>query len=193
MKTFDGVLIPGGFGTTGIEGKISVIKFIRENKIPFLGICYGMQLASIEFARNVCKISNATSYEIDSEADNKVVDILPEQREKLKNGDFGGSMRLGTYPAKIKKNTLAFKIYGQENISERHRHRYELSEKFVPLLEEKGLIISATSPNGKLPEIIELSQKKHPFFLATQFHPELKARPLDTNPIFDEFVKVVKK
>ena len=193
LKKYDGVVIPGGFGTTGIEGKISVIEFVRKNKIPFLGLCYGMQLASIEFARNVVGIKDATSYEINPKAKNRVLDLMPEQREKVKRGDFGASMRLGAYPAKIKKGSLAWKIYQREEISERHRHRYELNPEFASLLEGKGLIISGKSPDGKLAEIVELNQKEHPFFLATQFHPELQARPLTSHPVFDEFIKSIKK
>lgn len=182
-------MIPGGFGTTGIEGKIRVIEFVRKNKIPFFGICYGLQLAVVEFARNVLGIKDATSVEINPKSKNKVVDILPEQKEKLKKGDYGGSMRLGLYPALVKKNTLASKIYKKNEIFERHRHRYEVNPDFVESLEKAGLVISATSPDGKLVEIVELPQKKHPFFVATQFHPELQARPLKNHPIFDEFVK----
>ncbi len=151
-----------------------------------------MQLASIEFARHEARIKNATSYEINSSAKDKVVDILPEQKEKMKKGDYGGSMRLGIYPAILKKGTLVRKIYGKEEILERHRHRFELSQNYVEILEKNGLIISGTSPDGKLPEIIELSQKEHPFFLAVQFHPEMQARPLNSHPIFNEFIKVAK-
>ncbi len=189
LLNYDGILIPGGFGKTGIEGKIKAIEFIRKNKIPFFGICYGMQLASIEYARNVCNIKNATSYEIDNQSKFKVIDILPEQLKLLKKGNFGGSMRLGAYDAVIEKNTLAYSIYKKQNISERHRHRYELSSKYIPILEKNGLIISAFSKEKKLPEIIELPKDIHPFFIATQFHPEMKARPLNPHPIFTAFVK----
>ncbi|MCK5588996.1 MAG: CTP synthase [Candidatus Pacebacteria bacterium] len=193
LKKYNGVLIPGGFGTTGIEGKIKVIEFIRKNKIPFFGICYGMQLACIEYARNVCGIKDATSYEINPNGKNKIITILPEQKKLLKAGDYGGSMRLGAYPAKVKKGSLAYKLYKTEKISERHRHRYELNEKYIEILEKKGLIVSATSPDGKLPEIIELDNKKHPFFVGVQFHPEMKARPLDPHPVFNGFIKAAKE
>ena len=193
LKKYNGVLIPGGFGTTGIEGKIKVIEFIRKNKIPFFGICYGMQLACIEYARNVCGIKDATSYEINPNGKNKIITILPEQKKLLKAGDYGGSMRLGAYPAKVKKGSLAYKLYKTEEISERHRHRYELNEKYIEILEKKGLIVSATSPDGKLPEIIELDNKKHPFFVGVQFHPEMKARPLDPHPVFNGFIKAAKE
>lgn len=192
LKKYDGVLIPGGFGKTGIEGKILAIEFVRKNKIPFFGICYGMQLASIEYARNVCGIKDATSYEINTKGKNKVIDILPEQKKLMEKGDYGGSMRLGEYPAILKRRSLAKKLYGIENILERHRHRYELSSDYLEILEKNGLIISATSPDGKLPEIIELDKKIHPFYIAVQFHPEMKARPLDTHPIFDGFIKAAK-
>ncbi len=192
LKNFDGILVPGGFGKSGIEGKIKAIKLARENKIPFFGICYGLQLASIEFARNVCGIKDATTYELEPEAENKIITILPKQKELLEKGDYGGSMRLGAYPAKIKKGTLAYKIYKSDNISERHRHRYELNQKYVPILEKNGLIISGTSPDGSLPEIIELDQKEHPFFIGVQFHPEMKAKPLSPHPVFNAFIKASK-
>jgi len=192
LKNYDGVLIPGGFGKTGIEGKIKAIEFVRKNKIPYFGICYGMQLASIEYARNICKIKDATSYEINPKAKNKVITILPEQEKLLKQGDYGGSMRLGSYPALLKKGTLAHKLYSKTEILERHRHRYELSREYTDILEKNGFVISGTSPDGKLPEIIELKKKDHPFFIAVQFHPEMKARPLDPHPIFNGFIKAAK-
>ncbi len=192
LKNYDGVLIPGGFGKTGIEGKINAIEVVRKNKIPYFGICYGMQLASIEYARNVCKIKDATTYEIHPKAKNKIVTLLPEQEKLMKEGNFGGSMRLGVYKAKVKKNTLAYSLYKKENISERHRHRYELNMEYVPTLEQHGLHISATSPDGKLPEIVELSKKDHPFFIGVQFHPEMQARPLSPHPIFTGFIKAAK-
>lgn len=193
LKKYNGVLIPGGFGKTGIEGKIKVIEFIRKNKIPFFGICYGMQLAVIEFARNVCGIKDATSYEIDSESKSQIITILSEQKKLLEAGNFGGSMRLGAYLATLKENSLAHKLYNKLEISERHRHRYELNKKFINFLEDKGLIISGWSINNKLPEIIELEKKIHPFFIGVQFHPEMKARPLNSHPIFDGFIYACKK
>ena len=192
LKKHDGVLIPGGFGKTGIEGKIQAIEYIRKNNIPFFGICYGMQLASIEYARNVSGITDATSYEVNPDAEHKVIDILPEQKKKLENGEYGGSMRLGAQDAVLKKGSLAAKLYGSEKISERHRHRYELSEEYGKILEADGLIISGRSPNGKLPEIIELPKKVHPFYIAAQFHPEMKSRPLDPHPLFNGFIKAAK-
>jgi len=193
LKKYDGVLIPGGFGKTGIEGKINAIEYIRKNKIPFFGICYGMQLASIEYARNVSGLKQATSYEINPKGKHKVISILPEQEKLLKKGEYGGSMRLGAYTAILKKGSLAEKLYKSQVISERHRHRYELDAEYGKILEADGLIISGTSPDGKLPEIIELPKDKHPFYIAVQFHPEMKSRPLDPHPLFNGFIKACKK
>lgn len=193
LKQFDGVLVPGGFGSTGIEGKIRAIKYVRENKIPYFGICYGMQLAAIEYARNVLGIKDATTYELDPKSDKQVVTILSDQLEKLASGDYGGSMRLGAYTAELAKGSLAAKVYGKPTISERHRHRYEINPDFSEQLIEKGMRISGVSPDGRLPEIVELSAKDHPFFMAVQFHPELQARPLDPHPVFSAFIKAAIK
>ncbi len=226
LKKYDGVIIPGGFGSTGVDGKIKVIKFVRENKIPFLGLCYGLQLAVVEYARNVLGMEGANTVEIDPKTKYPVIDIMPEQKELMKNKDYGGTMRLGACPAVLKKGTIARKAYGKDKISERHRHRFEVNPDFIeqlsgrgrtpcsevtnggvrPLgesnLNQEGLIFSATSPDGKLMEILELKgfggstpdlEKGHPFFLATQFHPEFKARPLDPHPLFTEFLKACKK
>jgi len=199
LKNFDGILVPGGFGSRGIEGKIAAIKYARTKKIPFLGLCYGLQLATIEFARHVCGLSGANTTEIDPKTPHPVVYIMPEQEKLLEGSHYGGTMRLGTYPCLLKKNTLAWKSYSSVfrhpssvfRISERHRHRYEVNNKYRQLFEKKGLIISGTSPNDQLVEIIEL--KNHPFFLATQFHPELKSRPLAPHPLFLEFIKAALK
>lgn len=191
LANFDGIIIPGGFGSRGIEGKIAAIKFARENKMPFLGLCYGLQLATIEFARNVCGLNKANTTEIDPKTPYPVVYIMPEQEKLLEGKNYGGTMRLGAYPCKLKKETLAYKAYGEEEISERHRHRYEVNNEYRKKLEDKGLVISGTSPNDKLVEIIEL--KDHPFFLASQFHPELKSRPLTGHPLFIEFIKATVK
>lgn len=195
LAGFDGVLVPGGFGESGIEGKIRAIQYVRENKIPYFGICYGMQLAAIEYARNVCGVKNATTYELkpNINAKNLVVTILPDQLEKLQQGDYGGSMRLGAYPARLDTSSLAAKLYKDTTISERHRHRYEINPDFEHILEEGGMKISGRSPDGRLPEIIELDSKDHPFFIAVQFHPELKARPLDPHPVFTGFVQAAMK
>jgi CTP synthase len=189
LRKFDGIIVPGGFGSTGIKGKLKVIEFARKNKIPYLGLCYGMQLAIIEFARNVLGLKDANTHEIDCNSKNLVVDIMPEQREKIKNNDYGGTMRLGAYPAILKKRTIAFDSYKKNKIQERHRHRYEVNPKYIKKLEKKGIIFSGTSPNKKLMEIMELPRKIHPFFVATQFHPEFTAKPLSPHPLFTEFIK----
>ena len=186
---YDGIIIPGGFGDRGVEGKIAVIKHCRENKIPILGICYGMQLMVVEFARNVGRLKGAHTTEVSPKTPYNIVDILPEQKEKLKQKDYGGSMRLGAYKAKVEKDTIAFDSYGREIISERHRHRYEVNYAFVKQLQEKGIIFSCKSPDGKLMEIAELPENIHPFFLGAQFHPEFKSRPLDPHPLFLKFIE----
>jgi CTP synthase len=189
-KNIHAILVPGGFGVDGTEGKIAMIKYARENNIPFFGICFGMQMAVIEYARNILKIKDATSSEI-AKKGSFVVGMMNEwQHEKLtkKAGkNLGGTMRLGAYPCDLKKKSLAQKIYAKNQISERHRHRYEVNIAFKKQLEENGLIFSGMSPDGKLPEIIEL--KNHPFFIGVQFHPELKSKPFLAHPLFVEFVK----
>jgi len=189
LKNFDGVIVPGGFGESGIEGKIKVIQYCRENKIPYFGLCYGMQLMVIEYARNVLKLAGAHTAEIDPNSPHKVIDIMPDQKKKLENKDYGGSMRLGAYPARLRAGTLARKAYGTEMIFERHRHRYEVNPEYVDKIFEAGLIFSGTSPDGHLMEIAELRPKVHPFFLGTQFHPEFLARPLHPHPLFTAFIK----
>lgn len=193
LKNFDGIIVPGGFGEKGIEGKLAVIKFARENKIPYLGLCYGMQLLVIEFARNVLGIKDANTAEILPDGKNLVIDLMPEQKQKLKEKNYGASMRLGAYQAVLKKGTIAGRAYGKNEISERHRHRYEVNPEFVEQIEKAGLVFSGTSPDGRLMEIAEIPQTKHPFMLGTQFHPEFKARPLNTHPLFDAFVGAFKK
>lgn len=189
LKKFNGVIVPGGFGSRGIEGKIKAIEYLRKNKIPFLGLCYGMQIACIEYARNVCNLKNANTSEINKDTPHPVIDIMPEQKKNLKEKNYGATMRLGAYPANLKKGTIAMNIYKADTISERHRHRWEVNPDYVEILQEKGLIFSGTSPDGRLMEIIELPKNKHPFFVASQFHPEFKSRPLDPHPLFREFVK----
>jgi len=189
LKKYDGVLVPGGFGTTGIDGKLNVIEYVRKNKIPYFGICYGMQLAVLEFARNKAKIKNASAEELDSTAENLVIGVMDEQREKIARGDMGGSMRLGQYQADLKPGSLVAKAYKAKEILERHRHRYEVNPEFVEKLQESGLVFSGTSPDGKLMEIVELPTEVHPFFVGVQFHPELQARPLDPHPLFTSFIK----
>ncbi|OHA91286.1 MAG: CTP synthase [Candidatus Zambryskibacteria bacterium RIFCSPHIGHO2_01_FULL_49_18] len=193
LKNFDGVIVPGGFGSNGVEGIISAIKFVRENKIPYLGLCYGMQLAVIEYARNVAKLKRAHTMEVDTNTPHPVVGIMNEQKDKLARADYGGSMRLGSYPAVLRKGTLASKAYGSEKINERHRHRYEINPEYVDKLSVAGLVFSGVSPDGRLCEIAELPANVHPFFVATQFHPEFKARPLSPHPLFSAFIKIVLK
>ena len=186
LKNYHGLLIPGGFGERGIEGKISAIKYARENKIPFFGICLGLQCAVIEYARNVCGIKKANSAEFTKNNIFNVIHIMPEQiKVKVK----GASMRLGAYPCVLKKKTLAFEAYKKPKISERHRHRYEVNNKFRNQLEESGMIFSGLSPDEKLVEMIEISD--HPWFVGCQFHPELKSRATNAHPLFRDFVKAV--
>jgi len=199
LKKYDGIVVPGGFGARGVEGKILAAKFCRENNIPYLGLCYGMQIATIEFARNVCGIKDAHSTEVDQKAPHPVIDILPEQKANIKKKDFGATMRLGSYPCTLKKGTKAYGAYksadfekeelknGDIAISERHRHRYELNNDYRGTLEKKGLVMSGLNPDRDLVEIIELP--KHKFYLGTQFHPEFKSRPLRPHPLFSAFVK----
>ncbi|MEN9413196.1 MAG: synthetase, synthase [Candidatus Parcubacteria bacterium] len=193
LSQYDGILVPGGFGESGIEGKIHVIRYARENKIPYFGLCYGMQLLTVEYARNVAKLEGAHTTEIDSKTKHPVVMILPEQAEKLARKDYGGSMRLGAYPCKLRSGTIARAAYGKEEVSERHRHRYEVNPAYVAKLSEAGLKFSGVSPDHSLCEIAELPKDVHPFFLGTQFHPELKARPLAPHPLFTEFIKTAIK
>ena len=196
FKDINSIIVPGGFGERGIEGKINAIKFARINKIPFLGICLGLQLSVIEFTRNVLKLKDANSTEF-SNTDNNVIGLLTEwYREgkkeiRSKKSDVGGTMRLGSYPCKIQNNTIAYRIYKSSNINERHRHRYEVNLEYEDKLRLKGLIFSGKSPDGSLPEIIEL--KTHPWFLGVQFHPELKSRPFKPHPIFISFIEATKK
>ncbi|AQQ54298.1 CTP synthase [Planococcus lenghuensis] len=180
----DGVLVPGGFGDRGIEGKITAIRHVRENKIPFFGICLGMQLASVEFARNVMKLNAAHSSELNAETAYPVIDLLPEQKDVE---DLGGTLRLGLYPAKLQKDSKAFEAYGEELVYERHRHRYEFNNEFREEFETAGFIFSGTSPDGRLVEVIELPD--HPWFVASQFHPEFVSRPTRPQPLFREFIR----
>ncbi len=184
LDEVDGVIVPGGFGSRGTEGKIDIISYCRKNGVPFLGICYGLQMAVIEFARNVCGLENANSTEIDEGCSYAVVDILDEQREIKEKG---GTMRLGAYPAIVKKGTKVFSLYGEGEVSERHRHRYEVNPEYHEALKKNGLVLSGMSPDGKLVEFIEL--KNHPYFVATQGHPELKSSLLKPAPLFRGFVE----
>jgi len=189
LKEYDGIIVPGGFGSRGIEGIIKTIEYARKNKIPYFGLCYGMQLMVIEYARNVLGLKDANTKEIDPKAKDVVIDEMEDQKEKIKNRLMGGSMRLGAYPATLQEGSIARSAYGKKEISERHRHRYEVNNAYVDRLEKAGLIFSGKSPSGDLCEIAELPRDKHPFFLGTQFHPEFKAKPLDPHPLFNAFVK----
>ncbi|MCA9360741.1 CTP synthase [Candidatus Nomurabacteria bacterium] len=189
LKKYDGVLVPGGFGITGIEGKLNVIEYVRKNKIPYFGICYGMQLAVLEFAKNVVKIKNASTEEINPKADHLVIGVMDEQRENIAENNMGGTMRLGAYPAVLSSGSIASKAYRAKEIVERHRHRYEVNPNYIEKLEARGLRFSGKSPDGRLMEIAELPVEDHPFFVGVQFHPELQARPLDPHPLFTAFVK----
>ena len=193
LADYDGILVPGGFGETGIEGKIEAIKFAREKKIPYFGLCYGMQLAVIEFARHVVGLKNAHTREINPDAPHLIIDVMEDQKEKIEKGNMGGTMRLGLYSAKLKKGTMARNAYGSDMIMERHRHRYEVNPQYIEDIEAKGMVFSGTSPDGELMEIVELPKEKHPFFMGCQFHPEFTARPLSPQPLFTEFIKAAKK
>jgi CTP synthase len=184
LSGLDAVLVPGGFGDRGVEGKISAIRFARENGVPFFGICLGMQLAVIEFARNVCGLKGASSTEFDKECPHPVIDFLPDQRGLR---DKGGTMRLGAFPCRLRPGSRAFEIYGKEEISERHRHRFEFNNDYREVLVRAGLSLSGTSPDDSLVEIVELEQ--HPYFLGCQFHPEFKSRPMSAHPLFSQFVR----
>jgi len=184
LKDSDGILIPGGFGDRGIEGKITAVKYARENNIPFLGICLGMQVATIEFGRNVCNLAGTNSTEFDSNSKNPVISLLEEQKG-IQN--MGATMRLGAYPCKINRKSQSFKAYKKENISERHRHRYEFNNKYKKQFEKKGLLFAGINPQKNLVEIIEY--KKHPWFIACQFHPEFKSKPDKAHPLFRDFIK----
>ncbi len=189
LKNCDGIIAPQGWGSRGVEGIIKAIKFARENKIPFLGLCFGMQMAVVEIARNVAKLDGANSIEVNPKTKFPVIYLMPEQEKYLKKHQYGGTIRLGSWPCKINKGTLLQNIYGQNLVKERHRHRYEFNNEFRAQLEKVGLVVSGTSPDGKLVEAIEL--KGHPFFIGTQFHPEYRSRPLDPHPIFVEFIRMV--
>ena len=189
LAEYDGILVPGGFGSRGVEGKLNVIRYARENKIPYFGICYGMQLAVIEYARNVLKLRDATSREIDPLSKNLVIDIMESQKDLVKNAKMGNSMRLGSFIAVLKKGSRAQAIYGEATIEERHRHRFEVNPEYVDRLEHAGLVFSGSSPDGSLMEIAELPESVHPFFMGTQFHPEFQANPLKPHPVFSAFIK----
>ena len=214
LDSMDGIIVPGGFGESGIEGKLNVIRHCREKGIPYFGLCYGMQLMTIEYARNVLGLEGADTAEIDPQAPHLIIDIMPDQKEKIAEGNYGGSMRLGAYEAKLAQGSVAEEAYQEARnpkrgiqgkseiknrksapsltILERHRHRYEVNPVYIEMLEKAGLVFSGKSPDGTLMEIAELPRKKHPFFLGTQFHPEFLARPLAPHPLFTEFMRAAK-
>ena len=185
LKDVDGILVPGGFGFRASEGKIVAIKYARENNVPYFGICLGMQLATVEFARNVLGLEGAHSAELNPSTPYPIIDLLPEQKDIE---DLGGTLRLGLYPCKIKENTLAHQIYDAVNIEERHRHRYEFNNEFREQLEANGMVFSGTSPDGRLVEMVEIPEND--FYIACQFHPEFLSRPNRPQPIFKSFVEV---
>ena len=187
LKNFDGVIVPGGFGQRGVEGKILAINYVRNNNIPFLGLCYGLQLAVIEFARNVCGLKDAHTTEVNSETKDPIISTMPEQLVNIKEKKMGGSMRLGAYRCRLVKNSKSRQFYQKELISERHRHRYEVNDDYVKKLEAGGMLVAGINPERKLVEVIELPD--HKFFIATQFHPEFRSRPLEPHPLFVGLIK----
>jgi len=191
LEKLDGIIVPGGFGLSGIDGKIETIRYAREYDIPYLGLCLGMQLAVVEYARNKCNLKNAHSTEIDKKTQHPVIDFIPEQVKILQDSRYGATMRLGAYPAVLKKGTLVHKLYNQKKVYERHRHRYEVNPDYVEQLEKCGLVFSGISPDGVLMEFMEIPN--HPYFVATQAHPEFKSRPMKPSPLFDGLIKAAKK
>jgi CTP synthase len=189
LGDMDGICVPGGFGIRGIEGKLGALKFARENQIPTLGLCLGLQCMVIEFARNVAGIEGATSSEFEPEARNAVIATMAEQVEKLEQSNLGGTMRLGLYEAKLEKGSLVAELYGASSSSERHRHRYEVNNAYRDQISSAGLRFSGTSPDGTLVEYVELPKETHPYFVATQAHPEFKSRPTKPHPLFHGLVK----
>ncbi|MEA3457095.1 MAG: CTP synthase [Candidatus Thermoplasmatota archaeon] len=191
LDSVDGVIVPGGFGLSGMDGKIKTIQYVREHAIPYLGLCLGMQLAVVEYARNVCNLEDANSSEIDKKTAHPVIDFIPEQVNILQESRYGATMRLGAYPAILKKGTIVQKLYGKNKIYERHRHRYEVNPKYVEILEKEGLVFSGRSPDRILMEFMELPD--HPYFVATQAHPEFKSRPMKPAPLFKGLINAAKK
>ena len=179
-----GILVPGGFGVRGVDGKILAAQYARENKIPYLGLCLGMQVAIIEFARNVCGLNDAHSIELDPKTTHPVIALMPDQDE---DGDIGGTLRLGSYPCVLDPESRTYRVYGEETIQERHRHRYEVNNDYRAVLTENGLCLSGMSPDRRIVEMIEVPE--HPWYVATQAHPELKSRPNRPHPLFQGFVE----
>jgi CTP synthase len=191
LAQFKGIVVPGGFGTTGIDGILMAVQYARENKIPYLGLCYGMQLLTIEFARNVAGLAGAHTVEVQPDSLHPVIDIMPEQKQLVKEGKYGGTMRLGNYTAELAQGSIAAEVYRDTQATGRHRHRYEVNPTYIAQLEKAGLIFSGKSKDGRLMEIAELPRDVHPYMLGTQYHPELTARPLDPEPVFTGFVKAI--
>jgi CTP synthase len=189
LKNYDGIIVPGGFGKRGVEGNLKAVQYARENKIPYFGLCYGMQMMVIEYARNVLGLKDANTREVNPNSKFMVIDVMESQKENLKKNSYGGTMRLGAYPANLKKGSVAAAAYDADKISERHRHRYEVNPVYIKDLEKNGLVFSGQSPDGSLMEIAELSKSEHPFFLGTQYHPEFLAHPLHPHPLFSAFIK----
>ncbi len=190
LAKYDGIIVPGGFGETGIEGKIATARFCRENGVPYFGLCYGLHMMVIEYARTILGLTDAHTVEINAHTPHPVIDVMPDQKQLITEGKYGGTMRLGSYPAYLKEGTIAREAYAAETIEERHRHRYEVNPQYIPQLEQGGLVFSGTSPDGVLMEIGELPKHVHPFYLGCQFHPELQARPLAPHPLFTKFIEV---
>lgn len=193
LKEYDGVIVPGGFGESGVDGIVETIKYVRENKIPYLGICYGMQLMVIEYARNVLGWKDANTREINPKSSKLVVDIMTDQKKKLEESNYGNSMRLGDYTAVLKPGSIVAKAYGAKEIVERHRHRYEVNNQYIADIENAGLVFSGKSKDGTLCEIAELPESEHPFFVGVQFHPEFLARPQSPHKLFNAFIKASMK
>lgn len=188
LSQYDGVIIPGGFGKSGVEGKIKAVKYVREHKIPYLGLCYGLQMAVIEFSRHVCRLSSAHTTEYEPTCSKPVIDILPEQKAQLAQKNYGATMRLGEQKAILKTGTIVAEAYGRPSVWERHRHRYEINPKYIKILEKHGAVFSGRSPDRRLMEFFELPKSVHPFFVSTQAHPEFLSRPTVPHPLFREFI-----
>jgi CTP synthase len=187
MKGIDGVIVPGGFGKRGVEGKVTCVKYLRENNIPYLGLCLGFQVAVLDFARNVCGLKGANSTEMEKKPTHPVIDILPEQK---KIEGLGGNMRLGGKDVEVKKGTMAYNLYGNKtSVRERFRHRYEVNPEYIPILEKKGLVFSGKAPKFPIMQILELPD--HKFFVGSQFHPEFTSKPLSPNPLYMGFIKAI--
>jgi CTP synthase len=191
LDGFNGIIVPGGFGLSGIEGKIATVKYVREHNIPYLGLCLGMQLAVVEYARNICGMKGANTTEVNKDTPYPVIDFIPDQVSIIRESRYGATMRLGAYPANLQKDSLIAKLYGETKVSERHRHRYEVNPLFIEQIEKQGLVFSGRSPDGVLMEFMELPT--HPYFVGTQAHPEFKSRPMKPAPLFDGLIKAAKK